>query len=84
MPQLNPDGTVQVAPPTQSAFAPQPMQPAPPPQQMAPQVSNGTPGISGAILDAIKALIPHLAPHAVTDIKARNAQNESKALGDQY
>ena len=74
MPQVNPDGTVQVAPPMQSAFAPQATQP--PPQALG-QAFNGapptpgTPGISGAILDAIKALAMHFAPKSVTDIKAR-------------
>ena len=73
MPQVNPDGTVQVAAPTQSAFA-QPLGQAfnggaPAPAAMP--VSTGTPGISGAILDAIKALALHFGPKSVTDIKAR-------------
>lgn len=76
MPQVNPDGTVQVAAPTQSAFA-QPLGQAfnggtPAPAAAPPP--TGTPGISGAILDAIKALAMHLAPHALTDIKARTNQ----------
>lgn len=76
MPQLNPDGTVQVAAPTQSAFA-QPLGQAftggaPAPAAMPP--STGTPGFSGALLDAIKAIAQHLAPKAVTDIKARTNQ----------
>jgi len=83
MPQVNPDGTVQVAPPTQSAFAPQATQP-PPPQALG-QAFNGapptpgTPGMSGAILDAIKALAMHFAPKSVTDIKART----NKTVDDQ-
>ena len=73
MPQVNPDGTVQAAPPTQSAFA-QPLGQAfagqaPPP--MAPPQQTGTPGISGAILDAIKALALHFAPKAITEAKPR-------------
>jgi hypothetical protein len=86
-PQVNPDGTVQVpgSPPLQSAFAPQPGQPAPPPPVQAQQ---GQPvpqqnDIAEAIKNALAALISHVAqstaPHAVTDIKARNDAAEKVA-----
>lgn len=66
-PIRNADGTVQVAPPTRSAFAPQPTQ-APPPVQAAPQQGAGqgaSPGFAGAILDAIKAIAGAVAPRAI-------------------
>ena len=74
MPQpiVNPDGTVQVSPPLASAFAPQAGQP-PPPMQVPPQVGAGqqaSPGVSGAILDAIKAIAGALAPKGLTQRKA--------------
>jgi hypothetical protein len=82
MPQVNPDGTVQVAPPTQSAFAPQPTQ-APPPMQ-APVAAPPTATPAGAIFDAIKALAMHFAPKSVTQIKQRNDQAEAKGLGNEF
>ena len=79
-PMPNPDGTIQVAPPTQSAFAPQPTQAPPPP--MPPQtIHTGTPGVSGAINDLIamlaKAFSPQRSQGPVFD--AQNAQAESDA-----
>lgn len=71
-PVVNPDGTVQVSPPLASAFAPQAGQPAPP-MQPSPQVGAGqqaSPGISGAILDAIRAMAQAFAPKAITERKA--------------
>jgi hypothetical protein len=63
MPQLNADGTVQVAPPTQSAFAPPPgvPQPAPPPQAAPAQIASSSPnpGFAGAILSLLQAMLGH-------------------------
>jgi hypothetical protein len=89
MPQpMNPDGTVQVAPPTVSAFAPQPTQ-TPPPMQQTPMAGAGqqaTPGISGAIMDAIKALAQAFAPKSITQRKAAvNGQvDNTESLGDKF
>lgn len=86
MPLVNPDGTVQAAPPTQSAFG-QPMGAPGAPQAAPPvQVHSGTPGFSGAILDAIRALAQAFAPKSLTQAKARTDQNVNKAegLGDQF
>ena len=69
---VNPDGTVQVSPPLASAFAPQAGQP-PPPMQVPPQAGAGqqaSPGVSGAILDAIRAIAGALGPKAVTQRKS--------------
>lgn len=69
-PVRNADGTVQVAPPTQSAFAPQPgpAQAAPPPQA-PPSSMHATPGFAGALLDAIKSLVGASAPRAIVQHK---------------
>ena len=55
-PMVNPDGTIQAAPPTMSAFAQQPG--VMPGQPMAPPTNyqTGTPGFAGALMDMIKAL----------------------------
>ena len=65
----NLDGTVQVAPPTRSAFAPQPTQPAPPPQMPGPGAAGpaGQQGIAGAIQAMIAALAHALAPRSIVD-----------------
>lgn len=87
MPLVNPDGTIQAAPPTQSAFAQPPMAAPGAPQAAPPvQVHSGTPGFSGAILDAIRALAQAFAPKSLTQAKARTDQNVNKAegLGDQF
>lgn len=81
-PIRNTDGTVQVAPPTRSAFAPQPMQAPPPMQQSAaPPTSSGTPGFAGALLDAIKAIVGATAPRAIVDARARTNQAVDQASG---
>ena len=72
-PVVNPDGTVQVSPPLASAFAPQAGQPPPPMQVPPAQVGAGqqaSPGVSGAIFDAIKALAQAFAPKGVTQRKS--------------
>lgn len=75
MPLVNPDGTVQAAAPTQSAFGQPPMA-VPAGRQAVPpvQVHSGTPGFSGAILDAIRALAQAFAPKSLTQAKARTNQ----------
>lgn len=71
----NPDGTVQVAPPTQSAFAPQPTQAAPPMQQV-PQVQSAgaDPGFAGAIMQLIHSLASSFAPKSITNARQRTNQ----------
>lgn len=90
MPQVvNPDGTVQVTPPTMSAFAPQAGQP-PPPMQAPPAgpVSTATPGAAGAIKDLIAALAQAFAPKGLTQRKGAINQQADKAaasdLGSQF
>lgn len=76
MPQLNPDGTVQVAPPTQSAFAQPvgpPLAPQAPPTQAAPSAS---PGFVGAIMDLIRSL-------ASSTQAGQALQNHSKVVNQQ-
>ena len=73
MPQINPDGTVQVSPPLASAFGPASASAPPPtmaPQQGAPAPS-ADPGFAGAIMALIHSIAQNVAPHSVTDIKAR-------------
>jgi hypothetical protein len=56
-PNVNPDGTVQVSAPTQSAFGPASAS-APPPPAQAPQVSSApAPGLADALLAVIHHLI---------------------------
>jgi hypothetical protein len=58
MPQLNPDGTVQVSPPLQSAFGPASAGAPPPPMQAPGQAHSAPdPGFIGALFDAIKSLV---------------------------
>jgi hypothetical protein len=80
MPQMNPDGTVQVAPPTTSAFAPQVGQP-PPPQQAAPG-ATAAPGAAGAIQALIAALAQAFAPKGITQHAAALKQQEAASSGD--
>jgi hypothetical protein len=80
-PIRNPDGTLQVAPPIRSAFAPQPGGPAPP----APPVQGGptaaTPEAQGAIHALIAALASAFAPKAITQMKGRTDQAIDDASG---
>ena len=82
-PIVNPDGTVQAAPPTQSAFA-MPPGAVPPGQPMPAQPTNyqtGTPGFSGALMDMIKALASSLGPKSITQHKSQLNQQEQQAQG---
>jgi hypothetical protein len=45
--------------------------------------SPGSPGISGALKDAIGAIAKQIAPRSVVQIKPREDQRESTALGDE-
>jgi hypothetical protein len=80
----NPDGTVQVAPPTMSAFAPQasPSAPPPPPQAQPGVAPGAAPGVAGAIQSAIAALVQAFAPKVLTQAKQRNDQAEAAAEGN--
>jgi hypothetical protein len=87
----NPDGTVQVAPPTQSAFGPASAS-APPPQVqgVAPtQVSSAPqPGFADAIMALLHALVGTAPP--ARQISQRPAQVDAEVdkaaggLGDQF
>ena len=80
-PMVNPDGTVQAAPPTMSAFAQQPG--VMPGQPVAPPTNyqTGTPGFSGALMDMIKALASSLGPKSITQHKSQLNQQEQQAQG---
>lgn len=43
---------------------------------------DASPGVFGALKDAVQSVINATAPRSVTDIKARNDQNEADALGE--
>lgn len=49
--------------------------------QQVPVYNNATPGFSGAILDAVRALAMALAPKSVTQAIPRNKQNQAVAEG---
>ena len=87
-PNVNPDGTVQVAPPTQSAFGPASAS-APPPPAAPVQVSSAPqPGLAEALLAVIHHLIG-VAPPA-RQISQRPAQVDAEVdkasggLGDNF
>ena len=77
----NPDGTVQVVPPTRSAFAPQLGMPqAPPAAAPVPTFASGTPGVAGAIYDAIKAISDAVAPRSI--VQRRQAIDQAVERAD--
>ena len=82
MPQLNPDGTVQVSPPLASAFGPASAG-APPPPMQAPQQgappTSADPSFAGAIMALIHSLAGSFAPKSVTQAKARTNEAIDKA-----
>lgn len=82
---VNPDGTVQVSPPTQSAFA-QPPGPPGPPVQPPPMVHSGgtDPGFLSALFEAIKSIAGAAAPKSITQAKSRNDAAENEALGNSF
>ena len=49
--------------------------------QQIPVYNNATPGFSGAILDAVRALAMALAPKSVTQAIPRHKQQEAQAEG---
>jgi hypothetical protein len=77
-PQRNPDGTIQVAPPTVSAFAPQATQAAPP---MQAPTQAATPEAQGAIHALIAALASAFAPRSIVQAKARTDNAVEDASG---
>jgi len=80
MPQVNPDGTVQVSPPLASAFGPASAS-APPPAMQVPQnaaPAPGTPGAADAIHALIQALAQHFAPQGLVTRKAGVEQEVDK------
>ena len=88
-PNVNPDGTVQVAPPRVSAFSPQASGGAPPPPAAPVQVSSAPqPGLAEALLAVIHHLIG-VAPPA-RQISQRPAQVDAEVdkasggLGDSF
>jgi hypothetical protein len=82
MPNLirNADGTTQVAPPMQSAFA-QPGGPPLAPQAPGPQQTAPNPGFSGAIMDLIKSLVSSFAPKGLTQAKPRTNEEIDRQSG---
>lgn len=83
MPNLNPDGTMQVVAPTQSAFG-APSASAPPPPMQAPQAqpSGGVdPSFAGAIMALIKSLASSFGPKSITQAKGRTDQAIDQASG---
>ena len=49
--------------------------------QQVPMYNNATPGLSGAILDAVRALAMALAPKSVTQLVPRHKTQEQQAEG---
>lgn len=81
MPNVNPDGTVQVSPPLASAFGPASAS-APPPPMQPPQGAPPTsadPSFAGAIMALIHSLAGSFAPKSIVDAKARTNQAIDKA-----
>jgi len=89
MPQpiVNPDGTVQVAPPRISAFSPQASASAPPPPPMQPTAvrSQGTPD-QGAIYNLVNMLTQLFAPQSITQRgpKLKEQQQQAEGLGNAF
>lgn len=79
-PGRNPDGTVQLAPPTMSAFSPAASQSAPPPQAAAPG-APATPEAAGAIKALIAALAQAFAPRSIVQAKQRTEKAINEASG---
>ncbi len=50
--------------------------------EQIPIYNNATPGIGGAIMDAVKALAMAFAPKSITQAPARMKQQEATASGD--
>ncbi len=83
MPQMNADGTIQVAPPTQSAFGPASASAPPPPAAPPQQAQAGAhPGFSGAIQDLVAMLAKVLAPRSVTQqgVRTEDAVNQAEGV----
>ncbi len=91
-PNVNRDGTVQVAPPQISAFSPQASASAPPPPSPSPQAQAAMqhPGFGEAIMQMISQLMSALNPNAARTPRAtENAINQADpgpnaALGQQF
>jgi hypothetical protein len=66
----NPDGTVQVSPPRQSAFGPASASAPPPPAAPVAQATPGSPGFSGAIDNIVRMLMEFIGPKAIMQHKA--------------
>ena len=85
----NPDGTVQVSPPTQSAFGPASASAPPPPAAAPQQVSSApAPGLADALLQVIHHLIGIAPParqisHRPGEIDAA-VDKAAGGLGDQF
>lgn len=89
---VNSDGTVQVAPPTMSAFSPAASPSAPPPPPQAAPPAPGSPGAAGAIQALIAALAQAFAPKGLTQRRAavnqaveqQSGAPQSSELGQQF
>jgi hypothetical protein len=75
----NPDGTVQVAPPTMSAFSPQASASAPPPPQAQPAVQ---PGFMEALMQMFHQLTQALNPAQARAPRATEQAIEAQSGGN--
>ncbi len=76
----NPDGTVQVAPPTQSAFGPASASAPPPPSPQA-QAAAAHPGFGEAILQMLSQLASALNPKTARAPRATEAAINAQSNG---
>ena len=77
----NPDGTVQVAPPTQSAFGPASASAPPPPPSPQAQAAAAHPGFGEAILQMLSQLASALNPKTTRAPRATEAAVEAQSNG---
>ncbi len=79
--QINPDGTVQVAPPQISAFSPQASASAPPPPSPQAQAAAAHPGFGEAILQMLSQLASALNPKVARVPRATEAAINAQSNG---
>ncbi len=77
----NPDGTVQVAPPTQSAFGPAGYGAPPPPPPSQAQAAAAHPGFGEAILQMLSQLASALNPKVARAPRATEAAINAQSNG---
>jgi hypothetical protein len=84
---VNPDGTIQAAPPTMSAFSPQASPSAPPPPAQPAPVQAQQGGFADALVQMIKALMGNTKPGQ--QLASRGHQidqqvNDASGLGNEF